>query len=400
MRHDDLVRPALLALAVSSFAIGTTEFVITGLLPEIAVDFRVGIPTAGLLVSGYALGVVVGAPAVTAAVVRLPRKPVLSGLLVLFVAGNLMSAFAPGFAMLLAGRVVAALCHGAFLGVGSVVAAELVTPDRKARAIAGMLTGLTVANVAGVPLGTLLGQQFGWRSTFVTIAGLGLLGMIGITVLVPPLAVPVGTGLWGELTAFRGGQLWLALAMTALGFGAVYAPFTYVAPLMTSVAGFAPTAVPWLLMLFGAGLVLGNLVGARAADRRLMTTIVVLLVLLTLVLLLFDRTAHARVPAALTLFLLGTIGFATVPAFTSRVLGAGGPSNTLASSAAVAAFNLGNATGAYLGGRVIAAGAGDAAPILVGAAMAGAALLVAVGSAVGQRWSAPSSTTSRPASGG
>jgi DHA1 family inner membrane transport protein len=383
---------ALVALSVCSFAIGTTEFVITGLLPQIAGDFHVTVATAGLLVSGYALGVVIGAPLVTAGIARSPRKGVLLGLLVLFVAGNLISAVAPTYALLLTGRVVAALCHGAFIGVASVVAAGLVTPDRQARAIAGMLTGLTVANVVGVPMGTFLGQHFGWRSTFLAIAGLGVLGMIGIATLVPRTPVPPGAGVRAELGAFRHGQVWLALAMTALGFGAVYAPFTYVAPLLTGVAGFTTATVPWLLVLFGVGLVVGNLIGARAADRRLMTTIIALLAVLTAVLVVFDHTAHGRVPAAVTLFALGVVGFATVPAFTSRVLTSAGTTsaNTLASSAAVAAFNLGNATGAFLGGRVIAAGHGYASPTLVGAAMAAAALLTAVLSA-----SLPARTTHR-----
>jgi DHA1 family inner membrane transport protein len=322
---------ALIALSICSFAIGTTEFVITGLLPEIATDFHVGIATAGLLVSGYALGVVIGAPLVTAGIARLPRKGVLLGLLVLFVVGNLMSAVAPGYGILLAGRVVAALCHGAFLGVASVVAANLVAKERQARAIAGMLAGLTIANVVGVPMGTFIGQHFGWRSTFGVIAFLGVLGMVGIATLVPSMPVPPGAGVRAELGAFRHGQVWLALAMTALGFGAVYAPFTYIAPLLTEVAG--------------------------------------------------------RTSAAVTLFALGVVGFATVPAFTSRVLSTAGAtgSNTMASSAAVAAFNLGNATGAYLGGRAIASGHGYAAPTLVGAAMAAAALVTAVVSAATSR---------------
>ncbi|HEX5119068.1 MAG TPA: MFS transporter [Pseudonocardiaceae bacterium] len=374
---------ALVALAVCSFAIGTTEFVITGLLPDIAGDFSVTIATAGLLVSGYALGVVVGAPLVTAGIARLPRKGVLLGLLVLFVAGNGLSAAARSYSVLLTGRVVAALCHGAFLGVASVVAAGLVGPERRARAIAAMLSGLTIANVAGVPMGTFLGQHFAWRSTFLAIAGLGLLGMAGVAALVPRLPVPADAGVRAELAAFRHGQVWLALAMTALGFGAVYAPFTYIAPLLTGVAGFTPAAVPWLLVLFGAGLVIGNVLGARAADYRLLTTILVLLAVLTGLLVVFDHTAHGRISAAVTLFALGVIGFATVPAFTSRVLTTAGTTaaNTMASSAAVAAFNLGNATGAYLGGRVIAAGHGYASPTLVGAAMAAAALLTAAVSA-------------------
>ena len=378
---------ALGALAAGAFAIGTTEFVIVGVLPEVGRSFHVTVAAAGLLVSGYALGVVIGAPLVTMAVVRLPRKKVLLGLLMLFVAGNLVCASAPGYPVMMAGRVIASLCHGAFFGVGSIVAAGLVAPARRARAIAAMFSGLTFASVAGVPLGTLLGQDFGWRSTFFAVAGLGAAGMAAIAAWVPAVAVGPGAGVRAELAAFRRGQVWLALAMTALGFGAVYAPFTYVVPMMTSVAGFAPSSVIWLLVLFGAGFAVGNAIGARAADWRLMGSLTVLLVLLTGVLALFSRTARSEVPAALTLFVLGAVAYATVPGFTSRVISSSGgtASNTVASSAAVAAFNLGNAAGAYLGGRVIAAGFGLTSPSVVGAAMAAAAVLVALTSALVQR---------------
>lgn len=364
--------PALAALAVSAFAIGTTEFVIAGLLPELAADLRVSIPTAGLLVSGYALGVVVGAPLVTMAVQRLPRKQALLGLLVLFVAGNVTSAVAQGFAVLLLGRVLSALCHGAFLGVGSLAAAGLVAENRRARAIAAMFTGLTLSTVVGVPMGTFVGQHWGWRVTFWVIAGLGLAGMAGIAALVPRIPALVSGN---DLTVFRRPQLWLALAMTALGFGAVYAPYTFIAPIMTSLAGYAPADLSWLLVVFGVGLVLGNWLGARAADWRLMGTIIVLLLALVALLLVF-----AALPSVVTLFALGVVAFATVPAFTSRVIVTGG-GTTLASSAAVAAFNLGNASGAYLAGLTVTAGSGYRATSWVGAAMAAGGLAVAVLSA-------------------
>jgi DHA1 family inner membrane transport protein len=378
---------ALLALAICTFAIGTTEFVITGLLPDIAADYRVSIVTAGYLVSGYALGVVVGAPVVTAAVLRLPRKRVLLGLLVLFVVGNLLSGTAPSFTMMMSGRVVAALCHGAFIGVAAIVAAGLVAPHRKATAIAAMLTGLTVANVAGVPLGALLGQHFGWRSTFLTIAALGLMGMIGVAGLVPGAPGSPETGLRRELRAFRRVRIWRALAMTAMGFGAVYAPLTFVAPLMTSVAGFQANVLPWLLMLFGSGLVVGNLAGARAADHWPTGTLVALLAGLVTVLCLLYLLADWQFPAAATLFALGIIGFATVPGFTTLVITSAGPASnsTMASSAAVAAFNLGNAAGAYFGGLAISSGLGYASTSLVGAAMAAGALLLAAASATPRR---------------
>ena len=364
--------PALAALAVSAFAIGTTEFVIAGLLPELAADLRVSIPAAGLLVSGYALGVVVGAPLVTVAVQRMPRKQALLGLLVLFIAGNVTSAVATGFGVLLLGRVLAALCHGAFLGVGSLAAAGLVDEQRRARAIAAMFTGLTLSTVVGVPMGTFVGQQWGWRVTFWVIAGLGVAGMVGIAVLVPPMPALASSN---DASVFRRPQLWLALAMTALGFGAVYAPYTFIAPIMTSLAGYPPGDLSWLLIVFGVGLVLGNWLGARAADWRLMGTIIVLLTALVALLLAF-----AALPSVVTLFALGLVAFALVPAFTSRVFVTGGGA-TLASSAAVAAFNLGNATGAYLAGVAVTAGHGYAATSWVGAAMAAGGLGVAVLSA-------------------
>jgi DHA1 family inner membrane transport protein len=323
-------------------------------------------------VSGYALGVVLGAPLVTMAVRRWPRKQALLALLVLFVAGNVTSAVATGFGVLLLGRVLAALCHGAFLGVGSLAAAGLVDEKRRARAIAAMFTGLTLSTVVGVPMGTFVGQQWGWRVTFWVIAALGIAGMAGIVALVPPMPALVATE---DGTVFRRPQLWLALAMTALGFGAVYAPYTFIAPIMTSLAGYAPADLSWLLIVFGVGLVLGNWLGARAADWRLMGTIIVLLAVLVGLLLVF-----AALPSTVTLFALGVVAFATVPAFTSRVIVTGG-GTTLAASAAVAAFNLGNASGAYLAGLAVTAGYGYEATSWVGAAMAVGGLGVAALSA-------------------
>jgi len=368
---------ALAALAVGTFAIGMTEFVITGLLPGIAADLDVSIPTAGLLVSGYALSVLVGGPIMTAAVARRPRKPVLIALLAFFVAGNVLSALATTYPVMLTGRIVAALCHGAYIGFATIVAGDLVPPARRNRAIAAMLSGLTLANVAGVPLGTLLGQQLGWRATFWAMAALGLVAAAATAAFVPATRSPGRiASVRDQLGAFRTANVWLALGMTALAFGAVYAPFTYVAPLMTDVAGFSAGALPWLLALFGLGLVLGNVLGARGADRGLMGTIVAASVAMLVVLVAFAWTAHAEAPAAVTLFVLGVAAYATVPGLTTRVLVAadGEAQNLLASSAAVSAFNLGNAAGAYLGGRAIAAGWGYASTPLVGAAMEAAAL--------------------------
>ncbi|MEU1393458.1 MULTISPECIES: MFS transporter [unclassified Nonomuraea] len=376
---------ALLALAIGAFGIGTTEFVIMGLLPEIAGDYGVSIPTAGLLVTGYAIGVVIGAPLMTVLGTRISRKTMLLVLVGLFVAGNLLSALAPGFGVMLGGRIVASMAHGAFFGIGSVAAADLVAPHKKAGAIATMFTGLTVANVVGVPLGTFIGQAVGWRTTFAIVAVLGLVGLLGIAVLVPAIPRPEGTRLRPELTAFRNPQVLLAMAMTVLGFGGVFAAITYVAPMMTQVAGYSADAVTWLLVLFGAGMFLGNLLGGRFADRALMPLLYTTLGGLAVVLALFTLTAHDKVAAAASIFLVGALGFATVPPLQKRVLDQAHGAPTLASAVNIGAFNLGNALAAWLGGLVIAAGLGYTAPNWVGALLAAAALALAFWSAALER---------------
>ncbi|GAA2729652.1 MFS transporter [Streptomyces nogalater] len=369
---------ALLALAISAFGIGTTEFVTNGLLPEVATDFDVSIPTAGLLTSGYALGVVVGAPVLTAATTRVRRKHLLVGLMLLFIAGNLVAAVAPTYGLLMTGRVLSALCHGAFFGVGSVVAAGLVAPDKKAGAISLMFTGLTLANVLGMPMGTVLGQHFGWRAAFWGVVVLGLIGLLGIMALVPSEPVAEESNLRAELAAFRKSQVWLALAVTAIGFSGLLASFTYVTPMMTDVAGFSASSITWLLALYGLGLVAGNHLGGKAADRALTATIFTLLIALAAVLLLFTVTAHHKVTAVITLFVLGGVGFGTIPPLQTRVMQlAGGPA-TLVSAANIAAFNLGAAVGAWLGGVTIDAGLGYTSPNWVGAVITTVGILLAV----------------------
>lgn len=376
---------ALLALAIGAFGIGTTEFVIIGLLPQVAGDFGVSIPTSGLLVTGYALGVMVGAPLMTTLGTKLPRKRMLMLLMGLFTLGNLLTALAPSFAVMLAGRVVASLAHGAFFGIGSVVAAELVAPNKKAGAISMMFTGLTIANVVGVPVGTFVGQHFGWRYTFAIVAALGLAGLAGIAKLVPELPRPSGVHLRHELAAFKNVQVLLAMAMTVLGFGGVFAAITYIAPMMTHVTGYADGSVTWLLVLFGLGMLAGNLLGGKYADRALMPMLYAALGSLAIVLALFTVTAHSKTLAALTIILIGAIGFATVPPLQKRVLDQAHGAPTLASAVNVGAFNLGNAISAWLGGIVIAAGFGYTAPNWVGAALAGSALALALVSASVER---------------
>jgi MFS transporter, DHA1 family, inner membrane transport protein len=369
---------ALLALAIGAFAIGTTEFVIMGLLPEVAADFHVSVPTAGFLVTGYALGVMFGAPLMTVVSTKISRKRMLMVLMGLFIVGNALSALAPVFAVMLIGRVVASLAHGAFFGIGSVVAAELVAPEKKAGAIAMMFTGLTTANVVGVPLGTFVGQAVSWRATFLVVAALGVLGLAGIARLVPDLPKPEGVRLRHELAAFTNMQVLLAMAMTVLGFGGVFAAITYIAPMMTGVTGYAGSSVTWLLVLFGLGMVVGNLIGGRFADRALMPMLFTALGGLAVVLALFTVTAHDKAAAAVTVFLIGALGFATVPPLQKRVLDQAHGAPTLASAANIGAFNAGNALAAWLGGLVIAAGFGYTAPNWVGAALAAAALVLAL----------------------
>ncbi|MFE4973530.1 MFS transporter [Kitasatospora sp. NPDC056651] len=376
---------ALIALAIGAFGIGTTEFVIMGLLPQIAGDYGVSIPNAGLLVTGYALGVVVGAPLMTVLGTRISRKTMLMLLMGLFVAGNLLSAAAPSFPVMLAGRIVTSLAHGAFFGIGSVVAADLVAPQKKAGAIATMFTGLTVANIVGVPLGTYIGQAVGWRTTFAGVAALGVIGLLGIAKLVPAMPRAEGAHLRRELTAFRNPQVLLAMAMTVLGFGGVFAAITYIAPMMTNVAGYADGSVTWLLVLFGVGMFLGNLLGGRYADRKLMPMLYTTLGGLAVVLALFTLTAHNKVLAAVSVLLVGALGFATVPPLQKRVLDQAHGAPTLASAVNIGAFNLGNALAAWLGGMVIAAGLGYTAPNWVGAVLAAAALLLAFWSAALER---------------
>ncbi|MDX3094707.1 MFS transporter [Streptomyces sp. ME01-24h] len=372
---------ALLALAIGAFGIGTTEFVIMGLLPEVADDFGVSVPTAGLLVTGYGLGVMIGAPLMTLLGTKVSRKNMLMLLMGVFVLGNLLSALAPAFGVMMAGRILASFAHGAFFGIGSVVAADLVAPEKKARAISMMFAGLTVANVIGVPLGTFIGQSAGWRVTFVVVAGLGVIGLAGVRVLVPDMPKPQGVSLRHELRALRDVQVLLAMAMTVLGFGGVFAAITYIAPMMTEVTGFADSSITWLLVLFGVGMVVGNLIGGRYADRALMPMLYTALGALAAVLALFTLTAHNEVTAGATIILVGALGFATVPPLQKRVLDQASGAPTLASAVNIGAFNLGNALSAWLGGVVIAAGFGYTSPNLVGAGLTASALVVAVVSA-------------------
>ncbi|QKS88463.1 MFS transporter [Curtobacterium flaccumfaciens] len=386
----------LIALALGGFGIGLTEFVITGLLPEVAADYGVTETTAGWLVTGYALAVIVGALGLTAATTRLPRKPVLLGLLVLFIVGNTLSAIAPTYGAMMTGRVIAALCHGAFFGIGSVVAANMVERSKRASAVALMFTGLTASNVLGVPFGTFLGQAAGWRATFWAIAAIGVVALIGVLVLVPAVRSTEVPSLARELSAFRSGQVWLSLGMTVLGYGGMFGAFTYIAYTLTSVSGFPSSAVPWLLIVFGIGLFVGNFAGGKLAARSIDRTLLVVLVVLTVVLAAFALVATSPVLTVIALVLMGAFGFATVPALQTRVMQYADHAPTLASGANIAAFNLGNALGAWIGGLTIAAGLGYTSPIWAGSGITLAAVvltLVAMGAVRRGRAGARTTTT-------
>ncbi|MFF0452390.1 MFS transporter [Nocardia africana] len=383
---------ALLALTLGAFAIGTTEFIVVGLLPGVADSYAVSIPTAGWLVTGYALGVLAGAPVMTGLGTRVSRKRMLLISLLLLIAGNALSAAAPTFGLMLTGRIIASLAHGAFFGIGAVVAGSLVAPDRSAGAIAMMFTGLTVATVVGVPLSTLLGQHFGWRLAFALVAAVGALAFAGVLALVPDRPAPRDARFTRELAVLRNPQVLLAMAMTVLGFGGVFAAITYLAPMMTEVTGFAETSVTWIMVLFGLGFLIGNLVGGRYADRHLLPMLYVTLAALAVVLGLFTLTAHNKVAAAITVVLIGALGFATVPPLQKRVLDQAAAAPTLASALNIGAFNLGNALAAWLGGSVIAAGFGYTAPSWVGVVLATSALGLALWSGALERRTARSTT--------
>ncbi|TXS54695.1 MULTISPECIES: MFS transporter [unclassified Streptomyces] len=369
---------ALLALAVGAFGIGTTEFVMMGLLPDVADDLHISLPAAGHLVSAYALGVVIGAPLLAAATARLSRRKVLIGLMVLFVAGNALSALAPDQHWLLAARFLSGLPHGAFFGVGAVVATGLVAPERKARSVSLMFLGLTVANIAGVPVATSVGQHFGWRVTFLGVSLIGLAAIATLALLVPHDHTQAASGgLRGELAALRSLPVWLALGTTVAGFGALFSAYSYVTPMLTESAGYSESSVTLLLALFGVGATAGNLAGGRLADHSLRGTLFGGLASLVAVLALFPVLMAAQWSAALAVTLLGTAAFVTGSPLQLMVMEKAAAAPSLASSANQAAFNLANAGGAWIGGLALAAGFGATSPALAGAALAVLGLAVA-----------------------
>ena len=367
---------SLVALAVGGFAIGTTEFASMGVLPDIAGDLGVSIPTAGHAITAYALGVVVGAPTFAILGARLPRKGLLLALVVALTVANLASALAPTFATFELARFASGLPHGAYFGIGAVVASSLVPRERRARAVAMTMMGLTVANVVGVPLTTLLGQAAGWRSMYVTVVVIGLLTLVAVGLLVPRVVVHEDASPRRELSALRRPQVWLTLLVGAVGFGGFFAVYSYITPTLTEVSGFAKDGVPVALALFGVGMTLGTMVGGRLADWSVLKTLVLAPVATLAVQLLFTMTAHGRVTAAVTLLVLAFTSSLSLPAITARLLDVAGDGKALASTLNHSALNVANALGAWLGGLVIAAGFGWTSPAAVGAVLSAGGLVV------------------------
>lgn len=376
---------ALLALTIGAFGIGTTEFVVLGMLPEIADGLGVSVSAVGLLISAYALGVVVGAPTLTALGVRFTPRQTLIGLMVIFTVGNALSAVAPGYWTLVAARMLTALAHGSFFGVGAVAARRLVPREKATQAISLMVVGLTLANVVGVPLGTFVAQQASWRLVLGAVALIGLVTIAGLLAWMPAVAGE-RTDLASELTAFRRRQVWLVLGLTTVGFAAMFAVYSYVSPILTELGGIPEGWVTPVLALFGVGTTIGTLTGGRLGDRFGFSFVIVGLLGMSGVLVAFALLARTPAAAVVALVLFGTLGFAIGPVVQNRVIEAAQvPGGSLVAGANQAAFNLANALGAALGAAALSGGLGYTAPIWIGAVLALAGAGVAVLALLGER---------------
>lgn len=385
----------LIALAVAAFGIGTTEFVIMGLLPEVAADLHVGLPAAGLLVSGYALGVAFGGPVLAALLARVPARATLIGLMGLFIAGNLGCAVAPTYMLLMLARIVTALCHAAFFGTGAVVAARLAAPGRSAQAIALMIGGLTIANVVGVPLGTFIGQAAGWRVTFLAVAGIGAVALLAMARLLPQVEVTRDLG--AEVRVLKTPPVWLTLAVSTLASASMFGFFTYITPILTTLGGVADGNVGYVLLAAGIGLTAGNYLGARLADWRAGPSLVAVLFGVSAVLLIFASLGRTPWSATVIVTLWGVLAFAVCAITQAMVVEAASAAPNLASTLNISAFNLGNAIGAGLSAAVLSSGLGLSAIPLLAAMVAGLAMATAIISIAVRRNQAGSPSLSRSA---
>ncbi|WP_028552428.1 MFS transporter [Paenibacillus sp. UNC451MF] len=348
---------ALLALAISAFAIGTTEFISVGLLPLIAQDLQISITTSGLTVTLYALGVTFGAPILTSLTSSISRKTLLLWIMIVFITGNILAGAASGIGVLLAARVISAFAHGVFMSIGSTIAADLVPENRRASAISIMFSGLTVATVTGVPLGTFVGQQLGWRAAFIAIAAVGILALVANIALVPSgLRKGIKTPFQEQLKIVTNGRLLLAFAITALGYGGTFVVFTYLSPLLHDITGFPEKTVALLLLLYGIAIAIGNVIGGKAANRKPVAALFYMFVLQFVILVVLTFTAPYKAAGLLTIFLMGLLAFMNVPGLQVYVVMLAErfapKAIDVASAVNIAAFNAGIAIGAYLGGIV------------------------------------------------
>ncbi|GAA1344487.1 MFS transporter [Arthrobacter roseus] len=379
------VKFAVVALAVGGFALGTTEFSIMGLLPEVSAGLGVSITDAGVLISAYALGVVVGAPILAAATARMSRRKLVLGLMVLFTIANASSYFAPTFEWLILTRFISGLPHGAYFGVAVLIAASLVGPTKRAQAVAMVMLGLSVANVVGVAAVTWLGQNAGWRHMFTVVAVVGLLTIVLLYFFVPAQSVHAGASIRRELGALASLQVWLTLFIGIVGFGGFFAVYSYIAPTMTDVSGFPSSAIPIITSVYGLGMVAGNIIGGKLADHNVMRSIYVVLTLIVASLLAFHFLVELAWAAIIMIFVIGAVGSALVPGLQTRLMDVSPDAPSLAASLNHSALNVANALGAFLGGAVIAWGWGLKAPALVGAILALLGLGIAALSGVIER---------------
>ena len=371
------MRKSILALTTAAFGIGTTEFIIMGLLPNLAHDFHVTIPKAGMLVSGYALSVTVGSPLVALAVSRMERKMSLVLLMGIFVFGNLMCAIAPTFGLLLAARILTALCHGAFFGAASIVAANLVPPNQRVQAITLMFSGLTLANVVGVPAGTAIGHAFGWRWTFVCIAPIGVVAMIGILALVPKMAAQ-RVLLSHEFKTVMTPKVQLVLALSTVSSVSLFMVYTYIAPMLDVVTHVSPHTITWVLVLFGVGITIGNVLGGKLGDWKQMPTVIYGCAAVLVSLLLMPLAEpHAGAIAAMVL-LWGGLHFMAIAPLQARIVYKARRAPNLASTLNQGAFNMGNAIGASLGGLALTWGYGYRSLPLLSAVMMAIVIVMSI----------------------
>lgn len=368
---------SLISLTVGAFAIGMTEFVIMGLLPNVAADLGVSISAAGQLITMYALGVAVGAPILTVLTHKIPQKKLLVFLMLLFIAGNILSVAAPNYAVLMGARLITALTHGTFFGVGAVIASKLVSPDKQAGAVSIMMAGLTIANIIGVPLGTFIGQHLGWRASFATIAVMGAITLIGILMFIPQMRQDKPVSVMQQISALTSHKLLLFLLIAVLGNAGLFAVFTYITPLLVQVTGFAEHSVTWILVLFGCGVTIGNIIGGKLADWKLMPSIIGIYLTICVLLTLFTFTVHSPIASVVTIFLWGAASFAVFPGMQVRIISLAQSAPALASTTSHSAGNLGNATGAFIGGTVITHLSITSLP-WVGAVLVASALILSI----------------------